>query len=399
MFELIKEMNWNLLGTLIIVSSLVAWVGDVVGMKLGKKRITFLNLRPKHTSRIISIMTGIGIAIFTLFVISIASEPVRTALFSMNYVQNQITSLTAELQKNRSSLQGMEVELFASKGDLEDKQVELLNVEKKLALGTKNLKDANLQLGKMKLQVAKTEEEQTKLLLENAKIMQESKNLGSSVKTLKAEAEKLKSGIQKLREGRIAALTGELLAQGIIQEPSVSSYQAEQFIMRLSDEVCAMMAYRFGKKKEDTPAPVLDSASVSEVKSLITKNKGRWLVRMMSSSNAVEGEPVKITLHAYKTKLIFKADETLYETTIPAESPRNVVEEIVFRSLKVLNADAVRKGVLRDPLTGNVGSIDTAEFMDYIEEVTLNKEEKKLKVVAAGDIYTEGPVKVKLILK
>ena len=399
MFELIKEMNWNLLGTLIIVSSLVAWVGDVVGMKLGKKRITFLNLRPKHTSRIISIMTGIGIAIFTLFVISIASEPVRTALFSMNYVQNQITSLTAELQKNRSSLQGMEVELFASKGDLEDKQVELLNVEKKLALGTKNLKDANLQLGKMKLQVAKTEEEQTKLLLENAKIMQESKNLGSSVKTLKAEAEKLKSGIQKLREGRIAALTGELLAQGIIQEPSVSSYQAEQFIMRLSDEVCAMMAYRFGKKKEDIPAPVLDSVSVAEVKNLITKNKGRWLVRMMSSSNAVEGEPVKITLHAYKTKLIFKANETLYETTIPAESPRNVVEEIVFRSLKVLNSDAVRKGVLRDPLTGNVGSIDTAEFMDYIEEVTLNKEDKKLKVVAAGDIYTEGPVKVKLILK
>ena len=208
MFELIKEMNWNLLGTLIIVSSLVAWVGDVVGMKLGKKRITFLNLRPKHTSRIISIMTGIGIAIFTLFVISIASEPVRTALFSMNYVQNQITSLTAELQKNRSSLQGMEVELFASKGDLEDKQVELLNVEKKLALGTKNLKDANLQLEKMKLQVAKTEEEQTKLLLENGKIMQESKSLSSSVKTLKAEAEKLKSGIQKLREGRIAALTG-----------------------------------------------------------------------------------------------------------------------------------------------------------------------------------------------
>ena len=399
MFELIKEMNWNLLGTLIIVSSLVAWVGDVVGMKLGKKRITFLNLRPKHTSRIISIMTGIGIAIFTLFVISIASEPVRTALFSMNYVQNQITSLTAELQKNRSSLQGMEVELFASKGDLEDKQVELLNVEKKLALGTKNLKDANLQLEKMKLQVAKTEEEQTKLLLENGKIMQESKNLSSSVKTLKAEAEKLKSGIQKLREGRIAALTGELLAQGIIQEPSVSSYQAEQFIMRLSDEVCAMMAYRFGKKKEDIPAPVLDSVSVAEVKNLITKYKGRWLVRMMSSSNAVEGEPVKITLHAYKTKLIFKANETLYETTIPAESPRNVVEEIVFRSLKVLNSDAVRKGVLRDPLTGNVGSIDTAEFMDYIEEVTLNKEDKKLKVVAAGDIYTEGPVKVKLILK
>ncbi len=399
MFELIKEMNWNLLGTLIIVSSVVAWVGDVVGMKLGKKRITFLSLRPKHTSRIISVMTGIGIAIFTLFAISIASEPVRTALFSMNYVQNQITSLTAELQKNRSSLQGMELELFASKDDLEDKQVELQNVEKKLAAGTKKLKEANAQLDTMRLQVAKTEEKQANLLKENAKIVQESKNLNMSIRTLKDEAEKLKGGIQKLREGRIAVLTGELVAQGVIQEPSVSSYQAEQFISRLSDEVCAMMAYRFGKKKEDIPLPVLDDVSYAEVKTLITKNKGRWLVRMMSSSNAVEGEPVKITLQAYKTKLIFKAEETLYETHIPAQSPRNVVEEIVFKSLKMLNADAVRKGVLRDPLTGNVGSIDTAEFMDYIEGVTLSSTDKKLKIVAAGDIYTEGPVKVKLILK
>ena len=392
-------MNWNLLGTLIIVSSVVAWVGDVVGMKLGKKRITFLSLRPKHTSRIISVMTGIGIAIFTLFAISIASEPVRTALFSMNYVQNQITSLTAELQKNRSSLQGMELELFASKDDLEDKQVELQNVEKKLAAGTKKLKEANAQLDTMRLQVAKTEEKQANLLKENAKIVQESKNLNMSIRTLKDEAEKLKGGIQKLREGRIAVLTGELVAQGVIQEPSVSSYQAEQFISRLSDEVCAMMAYRFGKKKEDIPLPVLDDVSYAEVKTLITKNKGRWLVRMMSSSNAVEGEPVKITLQAYKTKLIFKAEETLYETHIPAQSPRNVVEEIVFKSLKMLNADAVRKGVLRDPLTGNVGSIDTAEFMDYIEGVTLSSTDKKLKIVAAGDIYTEGPVKVKLILK
>ena len=392
-------MNWNLLGTLIIVSSVVAWVGDVVGMKLGKKRITFLSLRPKHTSRIISVMTGIGIAIFTLFAISIASEPVRTALFSMNYVQNQITSLTAELQKNRSSLQGMELELFASKDDLEDKQVELQNVEKKLAAGTKKLKEANAQLDTMRLQVAKTEEKQANLLKENAKIVQESKNLNMSIRTLKDEAEKLKGGIQKLREGRIAVLTGELVAQGVIQEPSVSSYQAEQFISRLSDEVCAMMAYRFGKKKEDIPLPVLDDVSYAEVKTLITKNKGRWLVRMMSSSNAVEGEPVKITLQAYKTKLIFKAEETLYETLIPAQSPRNVVEEIVFKSLKMLNADAVRKGVLRDPLTGNVGSIDTAEFMDYIEGVTLSSTDKKLKIVAAGDIYTEGPVKVKLILK
>jgi len=125
LFELFREINWSLLGTLAVVSALVAWAGDIIGMKLGKKRVTFLKLRPKYTSRIISVITGIGIALFTLLVISVASEPVRTALFSMNYVQNQITNLTAELQQNRANLQNMEVELFKSKGDVIEKQEEL----------------------------------------------------------------------------------------------------------------------------------------------------------------------------------------------------------------------------------------------------------------------------------
>jgi len=56
-----KKMNWSLLGTLIIASAIVAWAGDIIGMKLGRKRITFLKLRPKYTSRIISVLTGVGI--------------------------------------------------------------------------------------------------------------------------------------------------------------------------------------------------------------------------------------------------------------------------------------------------------------------------------------------------
>ena len=97
MFEIFREMNWILLGSLIVVSALVSWAGDVIGMRLGKKRITFLNLRPKYTSRIISVVTGVGIAVATLLILSVASEQVRTALFSMQFVQRQLTDLIGSL--------------------------------------------------------------------------------------------------------------------------------------------------------------------------------------------------------------------------------------------------------------------------------------------------------------
>ena len=258
MFELFREINWSLLGTLAVVSALVAWAGDIIGMKLGKKRVTFLKLRPKYTSRIISVITGIGIALFTLLVISVASEPVRTALFSMNYVQNQITNLTAELQQNRANLQNMEVELFKSKGDVIEKQEELNSLEQRLAAGTKSLREARAELERMTAIIASTEEEQKALLKEKASLEQETKRLESSVASLKDEAERLKADIQRLREGRIAALTGERLAQGVISGSELTSQQIDLAVDRLTEEARALLAYRFGTKPEAIKMPIVD---------------------------------------------------------------------------------------------------------------------------------------------
>lgn len=398
MFELLKEMNWSLLGTLVIASAIVAWAGDVVGMRLGRKRITFLKLRPKYTSRIISILTGVGIAIATLFVVSVASEPVRTALFSMNYVRNQITSLTAELQKNRSALQNMEIELFENKGDLQEKQRELTVVEQKLQRKIKSLEDARKELAAMKAEKEKTEKEQIALQLEKNRLLEESKKLEASVKALKEESEELKAGIQRLREGRIAALSGEILAQGVITGTVTDERQIDQVLKRLAEEGRALLAYRFGKKTEDIKSLQIDADSVESLKRTIVLSPGRWLIRLTALSNAVEGEPVMAEASAFNTRRIFKAQEVLYEKKIKGGMTREQAEELLFRALKDVNIRAAKEGVLRDPLTGNLGSIDTAEFIEAAEKISESSSDLKLEIVAADDIYTEGPVRVKLIL-
>ena len=59
----------------------------------------------------------------------------RTALFSMQFVQRQLTDLTVELQKNRDTMGQMEIDLFESRGDLAEKQEELTRIETQLAEG------------------------------------------------------------------------------------------------------------------------------------------------------------------------------------------------------------------------------------------------------------------------
>ena len=175
MFEIFHDINWILLGALIIVSALVSWAGAVIGMKLGKKRITFLKLRPKYTSRIISVLTGVGIAIATIFVLSTASEQVRTALFSMQVIQRQLISTREELKKNEESMGRMEIDLFQSRGDLSEKEEELQKVEEKLELGMKSLNEARAKLAAMTEMRNKTEAEQAVLQKENDRLLSESK--------------------------------------------------------------------------------------------------------------------------------------------------------------------------------------------------------------------------------
>ncbi len=99
MTDLFTEMNWTLIVILVIVSAVVAYIGDLVGMRVGKKRVSIFGLRPKSTSSIITVVSGILITILTLAVLSTTSQTVRTAIFSMKFVQRQITDLTSQLQE------------------------------------------------------------------------------------------------------------------------------------------------------------------------------------------------------------------------------------------------------------------------------------------------------------
>lgn len=399
LFELFKELNWSLLGTLVVVSAIVAWAGDILGMKLGKKRISFMKLRPKYTSRIISVVTGVGIAIVTLSAVSVTSESVRTALFSMRYVQNQITSLTAELQTNRDALQGMERDLFYSRAELQEQQMNLHAVEKELAAGAASLTETKGQLANMIEARQKEEEEQKVLVADNAALRSESEKLSSDIAVLDREAAYLRENMQRLREGRIAVFTGEILAQGVIYDVSMTPRVIDTVVSSLSEESRARVAYRFGISPDQIQPPNVDAQSVEIVKKKLANHHGRYLLRLTAGENTVEGEIIEAELNYYESNLVFPENSFLTERRFQPGVSREELEDQVYRMLREVNAFASSKGVLKEPITGNVGTIDSAEFLDAIEQIGNSSKGVTLQILTGHDIYTEGPVKVKFVIK
>ena len=111
--------NWLLIISLIFGSAALAVLGDSVGSKYGKKRISLFGLRPKHTSRLITAMTGALIAVGILGVMSVFSQDVRTALFGMKLLRQQMYSLQFQLTQSEQNTTQMRVELAEAAASLD----------------------------------------------------------------------------------------------------------------------------------------------------------------------------------------------------------------------------------------------------------------------------------------
>ena len=94
------EFGWVMLLVLAIMGGIIAYLGDKIGSRVGKKKIKLFGLRPKYSSILITIITGISISAVTLGVMSILSQNVRIALFGMYQLQLQ----KAELEQQRDRL-------------------------------------------------------------------------------------------------------------------------------------------------------------------------------------------------------------------------------------------------------------------------------------------------------
>ena len=57
-----------------LMGGLIAYMGDKLGTKVGKRRMSLFGLRPKHTSIIVTIVTGLLVAAATVGVLTITSQ-------------------------------------------------------------------------------------------------------------------------------------------------------------------------------------------------------------------------------------------------------------------------------------------------------------------------------------
>ncbi len=388
MLSSLPELNWTLIIMLLVVSAVVSFIGDIVGMRIGKKRVSLFGLRPRYTSSLVTVVTGILIMLFTLGALAITSDTVRTAIFSMKIVQSQIRDLTSQLQENRSELASMEERLAESQSLLIEKQTQLSEVQSELEIREKRLRQVEQEL-----EQTRREQKLTQQQLEE--LREERSRLNGQIEQLRSDAQLLKEGLEELRAGKIVVFAGELIAQTVFV-PGKRAMSLEDLRETLFANARQTVALRTGTQRESVQIILEDEDSLKEIVEKGRSSDKRILLRLIASENAIAGEPVYAELSDYPSRLVYPEGTVLADETMPPDLEEAEAESALYGILGEINRKAREDGVLPDPLRGTVGNLEASDFFEAIEKIAGNQRPRRILVETKEDIYTEGPVRVKI---
>ena len=367
-----------LISTLIIISGLIAFVGDWVGLKVGKKRVTIFSLRPHYTAIFITIITGILITVITITILTITSSDVKTALFDMDVLKEKLDYLSREVEIRN-------IQLTTAQKNLQETSIQLQEMEDKYQKLSSDIKEKTDQLGE--------------LLLIREKLIEEKEKLSQEVEELNATIKALYSGITWIREGEVIFGSEEQIALTIVQGGGTIEEIREElikFLNETSDEVLAMGA----KKNERTNQVfIIAQKEFEDIVQKIHDSDKEIIVRLLSLMNVVKGEPIVAHFSLMENKLVFKIDEVIISEEIESSEIPGEIERKLLSLLRKVNILAVEKGIIPDPKSSFVGTISAVNLYNTVKTVVESGKTMQVSVISVYDTWSVGPLRVRMETK
>ncbi len=91
--------GWLLIISLLLLGGILATLGDLLGSRIGKARLSFFNLRPRRTAVLITVLTGSLISAISLGLMLLVSRQLRVGLFELEAIQAKIKSGEKDLKQ------------------------------------------------------------------------------------------------------------------------------------------------------------------------------------------------------------------------------------------------------------------------------------------------------------
>lgn len=376
---------------LMVMGGLIAFLGDKIGTKVGKKRLAMFGLRPKYTSIIVTIISGTLIPFFTVAVMAVVNENIRVALFGLNKLKGEMNELNREIADKNKQLDEGKM-LLARRTDEYNKMNErAIGMSKELDQVESQRASMENRLSSVQKAYDKAQTDVNVSAAEIDKLEKTRNELNGNIKKLNHERASLMNNIASIREGTMVYRTGQVVGTGIIGA-GLSRTQASAALDALLNHVNTDLRTRMNVKDKNATVMRVSQNTFEEAASELVNSKSDKVVRIVSAGNIMVGEPVVVDFAIYDNRKIFNSGAVILSAPLSSYDKGANNQGRILMFLHDVNRLARDKGVLFDPLTGNIGQLNAQELTDVIRQVNEYGGNCILTAVAKGDIYTEGPL-------
>lgn len=394
-----------LIVVLVLTGGVIAFIGDRLGSKVGKKKLSLFGLRPKHTSILVTIITGILITTVTFGILAIASKDVRTALFGMN-------KLKAELNEKQSMIEEASGALVNVKNDLNTTKEEYAKSKKDLEETQEDLEIAQQAAELLRQEQVALQNRNQELWSDNQTLIEHNQSLAENNQFLLANNESLKAdnlelektnndlqeGIENIRERPIIYRVGELLASGVIKktdDPVKIQNDLNQIIALANSKIIDRLGTE-GSKDGVWIYPIEYQKAMDRLK----QAKGDTVIRLIVAANLVKGDPVLTELEMHPNRVVYQENEFVYQKIYNVPIDGSNSEMLISDFLRNVNMTAINNGILPNPLTGTVGVINGNQIYAIEKALAENRgKDVLISAFAAADTEVLGPLRLHIYLK
>ncbi|MGM0549332.1 MAG: DUF3084 domain-containing protein [Bacillota bacterium] len=400
-----------IIAIVVFLSGLIAFIGDKIGMKMGKKRVSLFGLRPRYSSIIITVVTGILIAVLSITILLGVYSELRNALFNINDVLNRLENLNQQLEKRDQSLAAKNKELEARDQKLADLQAQIEAREDKIAAKEEEIETKEAEIKAKDQELLAVEKELAKLTKNRDQLEKRIENLSSQrqdlenqvselegqIADLEADYDDLRKVAEQLRAGVIYYMDEDIVYQkgDVIYSDVLEGGRGEQKTISALNQYLqrankVALEREIKVNQETGMALRLQTEDILNAARIIYNMDAgsRIIVSLVARVNVPQNDWLYANFQLYEDFIVFKKGSLISSQIISPDQSSEEIENELEELLESVNAKAINQGILPDN-SGQVGSLNFSQFYDLVNQVRSSPTAIKVKIYAKTNIWRQ----------
>ena len=349
--------GWLLILALLLLGGVLSTLGDRLGSKVGKARLSLLGMRPRRTAVVITVLTGSLISAISLGLMLLVSDRLRTGLFELDQLERR-------LRDGREALERSQRELGAAEEDRAQARKQLGMVETQAQALRKELAPLQEQRRQLELERDRLTQDIGTKDADIRRNRDELARLNSRISAGARELQQLETNLIALRRGDVVISSGQPLeiAKVRIERPEQAKLVIEALLRQTNINVYQRVLPGQTPNRQILLVPRSD---ITKLEGILSK-RGDWVVSLISAANVLKVERQVVAFpDVRRNRQVVKAGEQLATTVLEGDerSPDQVRSRLNLLLAAAYNT-VQRSGSLASGLQFDAASVSqlTAEL-------------------------------------